>query len=78
MRMELTAIYRQVPEGGYVASVQEIPGALTQGETLEKARANLEDAVRLIIETAKMMAGEELAGVPVIYEPLLICEAGVT
>jgi predicted RNase H-like HicB family nuclease len=75
MRMELTAIYRQVPEGGYVASVKEIPGALTQGETLEEARANLEDAVRLIIETASMMADEEVAGEPVIYEPLLIGEA---
>ena len=75
MRMELTAVYRQVPEGGYVASVKEIPGALTQGETLEEARANLEDAVRLIIETASMMAEEEVAGEPAIYEPLLICEA---
>jgi len=75
MRMELTAVYRQVPEGGYVASVKEIPGALTQGETLEEARANLEDAVRLMIETASMMAEEETAGEPVIYEPLLIGEA---
>ena len=75
MRMELTAVYRQVPEGGYVASVKEIPGALTQGETLEEARANLEDAVRLIIETACLDAEEELAGEPVIYEPLLIGEA---
>jgi predicted RNase H-like HicB family nuclease len=75
MRMELTAVYRQVPEGGYVASVKEIPGALTQGETLDEARANLEDAVRLIIETASMMAEEDLAEGSVIYEPLLICEA---
>jgi predicted RNase H-like HicB family nuclease len=75
MRMELTAIYRQVPEGGYVASVKEIPGALTQGETLEEARANLEDAVRLIIEMASMDAEEEMTGDSVIYEPLLISEA---
>ncbi|HEX2209916.1 MAG TPA: type II toxin-antitoxin system HicB family antitoxin [Longimicrobium sp.] len=75
MRMELTAIYRRVPEGGYVASVKEIPGALTQGETLEQARANLEDAVRLIIETASMDAEEEVTGESVIYEPLLIGEA---
>ena len=75
MRMELTAIYRRVPEGGYVASVKEIPGALTQGETLEEARANLEDAVRLIIETASMDAEEEMTGDAVIYEPLLISEA---
>lgn len=75
MRMELTAVYRRVPEGGYVASVKEIPGALTQGETLEEARANLEDAVRLIIETASMDAEEEVTGESVIYELLVISEA---
>ncbi len=75
MRMELTAVFRQAPEGGYVASVKEIPGALTQGETLEEARASLEDAVRLLIETSRMMADRELAGAPAICEPLLIDEA---
>ena len=75
MRMELTAVFRQVPEGGYVASVREISGALTQGETLAEARANLEDAVRLMIETSRMMADRQLAGEPVIYEPLYINEA---
>ncbi|MBW3573070.1 MAG: type II toxin-antitoxin system HicB family antitoxin [Gemmatimonadetes bacterium] len=73
--MKLTAVYRPVPEGGFVASVKEIPGALSQGETLEEARANLLDAVNLLIETASIMAEEEMAGEPVIYEPLLIGEA---
>jgi predicted RNase H-like HicB family nuclease len=73
--MELTAVYRQVPEGGYVARVREIPGAMTQGETLDEARANLQDAVRLMIETARMMAEEDLAGEAAICEPLLISEA---
>jgi predicted RNase H-like HicB family nuclease len=75
MRMELTAVYRQVPEGGYVARVREIPGAMTQGETLDEARANLQDAVRLMIETARMMAEEDLAGEAAICEPFLISEA---
>jgi predicted RNase H-like HicB family nuclease len=75
MRMELTAVYRQVPEGGYVARVREIPGAMTQGETLEEARANLQDAVRLMIETARMMVEEDLAGEAAFCEPLLISEA---
>ena len=75
MRMELTAVFREVPEGGYVASVRELPGALTQGETLAEARANLEDAVRLLIETSRMMADRQLAGEPAIYEPFFIDEA---
>jgi predicted RNase H-like HicB family nuclease len=52
MRLKLTAAYVEVPEGGYVALVKEIPGANTQGETLDEAQANLEDAVRLAVETA--------------------------
>jgi predicted RNase H-like HicB family nuclease len=75
MRLELTAIFREVPEGGYMASVKEMPGAISQGETLEEARANLEDAVRLLIETSCELADEEVAGQSVIYEPLLIDEA---
>jgi len=37
--MKLTAIYMKVPEG-YAAFVEELPGANTQGATLEEARAN--------------------------------------
>lgn len=40
MTVSFTAVYRPVPEG-YVASVEEFPGANAQGETLEEARRNL-------------------------------------
>lgn len=46
--MELTAVYMKVPEG-YVAFVEELPGANTQGETLEEARVNLEEAVTMVL-----------------------------
>jgi predicted RNase H-like HicB family nuclease len=44
--MGWTAVYMKGPEG-YVAFVEELPGANTQGETLEEARANLEEAVTM-------------------------------
>jgi predicted RNase H-like HicB family nuclease len=47
--MELTAVFVQVPEG-YVAFVEELPGANTQGATLEEARENLREAVALVIQ----------------------------
>ena len=72
MRMELTAVYRQVPEGGYVAWIEEFPGALTQGETLDEARANLDDAVRLLIEANREMHADKTG--PVIREPLVVAE----
>jgi predicted RNase H-like HicB family nuclease len=53
MDMILTAIYEQVSEsegGGYVAYVEELPGAISEGDTLEEARENLRDAVALLLE----------------------------
>ena len=48
--LTLTAIYEEAEEGGYVAYVAELPGANTQGETLEEARENLSEAIQLILE----------------------------
>jgi predicted RNase H-like HicB family nuclease len=47
--MQLTAVYMKVPEG-YIAFVEELPGANTQGETLDEARENLREAVELVLE----------------------------
>jgi len=47
--MQLTAVYIAV-DGGYVAFVQELPGANTQGDTLEEARENLRESVELVLE----------------------------
>lgn len=69
MQIELTAVFRQVPEG-YIAFVEELPGANTQGATLEEARANLREAVELVLEANRALAEEELAGADVIREPL--------
>lgn len=54
--MRLTAVFVQVPEGGYVAFVEELPGANTQGATLEEARENLREAVTLVIESNRELA----------------------
>ncbi len=68
MKMQFTAVFRPVPDG-YIAFVEELPGANTQGATLEEARANLEDAVALVLEANRTLAREETAGIDVIREP---------
>jgi predicted RNase H-like HicB family nuclease len=67
--MRLTAIFQEVPEG-YIAFVEELPGANTQGATLEEARANLLEAVELVLEANRELAEESILGVSVIREPL--------
>jgi predicted RNase H-like HicB family nuclease len=36
---------------GYVGWVEEIPGAITRGKSLEECRQNLKDALTLLLET---------------------------
>jgi predicted RNase H-like HicB family nuclease len=38
--------------GGYVAEIEDLPGCMTQGETLEETFGNMEEARRLWIESA--------------------------
>jgi predicted RNase H-like HicB family nuclease len=68
--MQLTAVFVQVPEGGYVAFVEELPGANTQGSTLEEARENLREAVTLVIESNRELAEQALRGQAVTRELL--------
>ena len=48
--LKLTAIYEKADEGGYIGYVAELPGANTQGETIEETRENLKEAVSLLLE----------------------------
>ena len=50
MKAEFTAIIDKAPEGGYWAICPEIPGANGQGETIEEAKANLKEAIELILQ----------------------------
>ena len=69
--MKLTAIYRKVPEG-YIGFVEELPGANTQGATLDEARANLREAVSMVLEANRTLAEESLDGDDFIREPFIM------
>ena len=70
MKITLTAVFQKVPEG-YIGYVEELPGANTQGDTLEEARENLKEAIELVLEANRELAEETLIGTDVIREPLL-------
>lgn len=69
--MQLTAVFKKFP-GGYAAFIEELPGANSQGETLEEARQNLAEAVQLVLETNRQLSEESLAGEEVIREPFAL------
>ncbi|MCW5960793.1 MAG: type II toxin-antitoxin system HicB family antitoxin [Pyrinomonadaceae bacterium] len=58
MDLTLTTIFRKVPEG-YIGYVEELPGANTQGATLEEARENLKEAIEMVLEANRELAAEE-------------------
>jgi predicted RNase H-like HicB family nuclease len=75
MEMILTAVYEEVPEsegGGYVAYVEELPGAITEGDTLEGARANLRDAIEVLLEANRSLAGKPEQGKKIKREKISI------
>jgi predicted RNase H-like HicB family nuclease len=59
--MKLTAVFEPAREGGYTCFVEEIPGAISQGETIEEARANLIEALELVLECQRELAKKEVS-----------------
>ena len=66
--MTFTAVFMSVPEG-YIGFVEEIPGANSQGETLDEVRENLREAVHLVLEANRELAEQALVGKEVEREP---------
>ncbi len=52
MELPYTIIIKPSPEGGYVAMIKELPGCLTQGETLSEVTEMVEDAKKAWIDIA--------------------------
>jgi predicted RNase H-like HicB family nuclease len=70
-QMSFTAVFMKVPEG-YIAFVEELPGANTQGDTLDEARANLNEAVAMVLDANRAMSAQSLEGAEVIRETLIL------
>ncbi|MSO36550.1 MAG: type II toxin-antitoxin system HicB family antitoxin [Acidobacteria bacterium] len=71
MDLQFTAVFRKVPEG-YIGFVEELPGANTQGATLEEARTNLQEAIELVLQANRELSAESATGGEVIREPIKV------
>ncbi|MEK7440221.1 MAG: type II toxin-antitoxin system HicB family antitoxin [Chloroflexota bacterium] len=67
MKEKLTAIFQKSPYG-YIGFIEELPGANTQGTTLDEARKNLIEAVQLVLDANRQLFEEELTGLEIIKE----------
>ena len=72
--LELTAVNRKVPDG-YTGFIEELPGANSQGRTLDEVRSNLREAAELVLEANRDLAKQSMDEADVIREPLGIAAA---
>ncbi len=75
MNSTLSAVYEEVPTsegGGYVAYTEELPGAISEGDTLEEARENLRDALELLLAANRELASMSHRGKKVAREKITV------
>ena len=71
MANTFTAVFEQ--DGPWwIGYVEELPGANTQGATLDEARENLKEAIQLILEENREQARQDIAGRTVLRENITV------
>lgn len=69
---DFTAVFEHTEDGWWIGYVEEIPGANTQGKTLEEVRENLKEALSMVLEANRELHRQEFEGREVIREPLKV------
>ncbi len=62
MRHDYHVVFTTVEDGWIMATVPELPGAVTQGRDMDEARANIKEAVELLLETYRDNAVKDAPG----------------
>ncbi|MGA8081102.1 MAG: type II toxin-antitoxin system HicB family antitoxin [Candidatus Nitrosopolaris sp.] len=57
--MQYHILIKTSPEGGYTGQCLELPGAISEGETLEELQRNIAEAIDLVQEEIRHMAKSE-------------------
>jgi predicted RNase H-like HicB family nuclease len=58
---EFLVILEQDEDGTYIASVPDLPGCHTQGDTIEEVKDNIKEAIELYLEVKPEMIDDEPA-----------------
>ncbi|MGH7962437.1 MAG: type II toxin-antitoxin system HicB family antitoxin [Candidatus Binatia bacterium] len=71
MKREYTVVYQPIEDGWLMATVPELPGAVTQGRTLKEARALIREAIELLLQSYREHAAKETPDTA-IWETLIV------
>ncbi len=58
---EYQVIFQEIEDGWIMATVPDLPGAVTQARDMDEARANIKEAVELLLESYRDNATKEAA-----------------
>jgi len=78
MTAAFAAVYEEVPAsegGGYLAFAEELPDAISEGDTIEEARENLRDAIELVLEANRELTGKRSPGKKITREKIQVSVA---
>lgn len=59
MKREFSVVYTPIEDGWIMATVPELPGAVTQGRNLDEARAMIREAAGLLLEAYRDNAAKD-------------------
>jgi len=62
MRHDYHVVFTTIEDGWIMATVPELPGAVTQGRNLDEARANIREAVELLLQSYRENAKKDAPG----------------
>lgn len=71
MKREYTVLYQPVEDGWIMATVPELPGAVSQGRDLSEARSMIKEAVELLLVSYRENAAKDAPG-SAIWETLTV------
>jgi predicted RNase H-like HicB family nuclease len=71
VKREYTVLYQPIEDGWIMATVPELPGAVTQGRNLSEARKMIKEAVELLLQSYRDNAAKDASG-NAIWETLTI------
>ena len=60
--MGYTAIIKQIEDGWYMGQCEQVPGAMTQGKSIEEVKENLKDAIQLVLDFEKEQCQKNYKG----------------
>jgi predicted RNase H-like HicB family nuclease len=71
VKREYTVLYQPIEDGWIMATVPDLPGAVTQGRNLSEARKMIKEAVELLLLSYRENAAKDAPG-NAIWEKLTV------